>query len=113
MTAGRGTQLKSVRGTDGISRSARRDVRGARRRLLGDAQAVLRQGRAPPVRGLRLREDLLEGRTISLEELPVFRALLVPQVVEGRPRPSEPVEYIGQSEHRQQRRNRNQGTSVV
>src|SRR5262245_58492553 len=107
MTAGRGTQLKSVRGTDGISRSARRDVRGARRRLLGDAQAVLRQGRAPPVRGLRLREDLLEGLTISPEELPVFRALLVLQIVAGRPRPSKPLNYIGKSGHNKHRRTRN------
>jgi hypothetical protein len=68
---------------------------------LGDARAeirwaVLRQGRTPPARRLRLREDLLEGLTISLEELPIFGRFLF--IVEGLPRPSKPGEHVCQSD---------------
>src|SRR5262245_29812385 len=90
-------------------------MRGAGRSMLGGAQSFARAERRR-LADSSLREDFLEGLAISLEELPVFRALLVLivlKVVEGCRRPSKPVEHVGQSENRQQRRNRNQGISIV
>ena len=103
-----GATLASTR-----ARSGPCNLGGDRRRPVRDMRAFPRLVSAPLGRSMDLREHFSEGITISLEELLVFRVLLIPQIIEGCPRPPKPPKYIGQDARRQQGGNGDQRISVV
>jgi hypothetical protein len=106
-------RLPSVLALLSVHSSIPRDPRDAGRSLVGRHGNRSATGRARLGRRIDPREDFFEGITISLKKFSIFWALLIFQVIKGCPSPSKLTKDISQSEHHEQRHNRNDGIRIV